>query len=58
MNSKTKGRLMLLAIVLFFALPAVVAKTVLTNHWYQSGVTNKGVLIEPRITRNSLGLVT
>ncbi|MEI8658070.1 hypothetical protein [Vibrio sp. Hal054] len=58
MNSKTKGRLMLLAIVFFFALPAVVAKTVLTNHWYQSGVTNKGVLIEPRITLSSLGLGT
>lgn len=56
MNSKTKGRLILLAIVLFFALPALIAKTVLTNHWYQSGVTNKGVLVEPRITLSSLGI--
>ncbi len=56
MNATTKGRVILVAIIAFFALPALLAKTVLTNHWYQSGVTNKGVLIEPRITLSSLGL--
>ncbi len=58
MNSKTKGRLILVAIVAFFALPTLMAKTVLTQRWYQPGVTNKGVLLEPRITMSSLGLDT
>ncbi len=56
MSQQMKGRLVLLVIMAVFALPALVAKTVLSNHWYQSGVTNKGVLIEPRITLSSLGL--
>lgn len=56
MQAKTKGRVILIAIVLFFALPALVAKAVLSNHWYQSGITNKGTLIEPRVTLNELGI--
>ncbi len=58
MSSQTKGRVILVAIVLMFAFPAVIAKTVLSNHWYQSGVTNKGILVEPRVTLNSLGIDT
>ncbi len=56
MSSQAKGRLILVAIILMFAFPAVIAKTVLSNHWYQSGVTNKGILVEPRVTLDSLGL--
>lgn len=56
MTSKNKGRLILIGIGLFFALPALVAQAVLSNHWYQSGATNKGQLIEPRVTMSSLGV--
>ncbi|MCG6217400.1 hypothetical protein [Vibrio furnissii] len=56
MTDKSKGRLILVGIVLFFALPALVAQAVLSNHWYQSGATNTGELIEPRVTMSSLGV--
>ncbi|HHF0503265.1 cytochrome oxidase biogenesis cluster protein [Vibrio diabolicus] len=56
MTSKvTKGRLMLIALVCMFALPAVIAKVILTQGWYQSGVTNRGVLVEPYTTLELLG---
>lgn len=52
-----QGRLKLLALVLIFALPVIAAHLILNQGWYQSGVTNKGVLIEPRFTFESAGLV-
>ncbi|MFH4683259.1 cytochrome oxidase biogenesis cluster protein [Vibrio diabolicus] len=56
MTSKvTKGRLMLIALVCTFALPAVIAKVILTQGGYQSGVTNRGVLVEPYTTLELLG---
>ncbi|MDY8147567.1 cytochrome oxidase biogenesis cluster protein [Vibrio sp. PBL-C16] len=56
MTSKvTKGRLMLIALVCTFALPAVIAKVILTQGWYQSGVTNRGELVEPYTTLEQLG---
>ncbi|NVD08513.1 hypothetical protein FCU94_16840 [Vibrio sp. JPW-9-11-11] len=55
-NPVYRGRLIFIALVLLFALPAVVAKTVLSQHWYQSGVTNKGVLIEPTLTLAALDI--
>ncbi|AVH30248.1 cytochrome oxidase biogenesis cluster protein [Vibrio diabolicus] len=56
MTSKvTKGRIMLIALVCTFALPAVIAKVILTQGWYQSGVTNRGVLVEPYTTLELLG---
>ncbi|EGA72129.1 hypothetical protein VISI1226_04974 [Vibrio sinaloensis DSM 21326] len=55
-NPVLRGRIIFVALVLAFALPAIVAKTVLVNDWYQSGVTNRGVLIEPAVTFESLGL--
>lgn len=56
MTSKvTKGRLMLIALVCTFALPAVIAKVILTQGWYKSGVTNRGVLVEPYTTLELLG---
>lgn len=48
--NRTKGRVILVAIILLFLIPAIAAKLILSQHWYQSGVTNKGVLIEPRRT--------
>lgn len=55
-KSVTRGRLTLVALVLFFALPFIVAKAILSNNWYQSGVTNHGELIEPRVTFASLAI--
>lgn len=55
-NPVYRGRVIFIGLVLMFALPAIVAKTVLTQHWYQSGVTNKGELIAPVATFESLGL--
>ncbi|MGF1777852.1 hypothetical protein [Vibrio nomapromontoriensis] len=55
-RAQWKGRLTLLVLVLFFALPFIFAKTILSNHWYQSGVTNHGVLVEPRVTLGDLGV--
>ncbi|GEA51695.1 hypothetical protein VIN01S_24990 [Vibrio inusitatus NBRC 102082] len=53
-----QGRLKLLALILIFALPVIAAHLILNQGWYQSGVTNKGELIEPRFTFESAGLVS
>jgi len=55
-NSVLRGRIIFVGLVVMFALPAIVAKTVLSQHWYQSGVTNRGELIEPMATLASLGI--
>ncbi|EJO9871393.1 hypothetical protein RFS42_004608 [Vibrio vulnificus] len=54
-STQNRGRFILLLLVFTFALPAIVAKVVLEQHWYQSGVSNKGELIEPYTTLQSLG---
>lgn len=56
-SSVRRGRLTLLALIVFFALPFIIAKAILSNHWYESGVTNHGALVEPRVTFESLDLV-
>ncbi|MCW8332392.1 hypothetical protein [Vibrio paucivorans] len=56
MNQKLRGRLLLLGLVFTFAMPALIAKLVLSNHWYQEGVTNKGTLLEPSVSYQSLGV--
>ncbi|KJY84485.1 hypothetical protein TW81_02860 [Vibrio galatheae] len=55
-NPVYRGRIIFIGLVVMFALPAIMAKTVLSQHWYQSGVTNQGELIEPFTTFDSLGL--
>ncbi|MDN3611987.1 hypothetical protein ACODM8_17015 [Vibrio ostreicida] len=55
-NPVIRGRLILVGLVVMFALPALIAKTFLVNHWYSSGVTNKGQLIEPKQSFSALGL--
>lgn len=47
---RSRGRLVLVGLILIFALPAIIAKTVLEQNWYTSGVTNTGELVEPRVT--------
>ena len=55
-SRRTKGRLVLVGLVLIFALPAIIAKTVLDQNWYTSGVTNSGELVEPRVTLADFGV--
>ena len=53
---RSKGHLMLIGLILIFALPAIIAKTVLDQHWYTAGVTNSGELVEPRVTLEDFGI--
>ncbi|MDN2665816.1 hypothetical protein OW495_03750 [Vibrio sp. 14N.309.X.WAT.E.F5] len=53
---RSKGRVMLIGLILIFALPAIIAKTVLEQHWYTAGVTNSGELVEPRMTLEDVGI--
>lgn len=55
-NRVVRGRLILVSLVLLFALPVIVAKVILSNNWYQSGVTNNGQLFDPVVSYKSLGL--
>lgn len=49
-NTVLRGRLMLIALVVVFALPALAAKVILTMNWYQPGVTNQGQLVQPSVS--------
>ncbi|USD65054.1 hypothetical protein [Vibrio sp. SCSIO 43136] len=51
-----RGRLILLSLIALFALPAGIAKLFLSMNWYQTGVTNKGVLVEPATYWKDFGL--
>lgn len=55
MNSPTSGARPLLLLVAAFALPVVLAKLVLSQHWYTEGVTNKGQLFASPTSYQSLG---
>ncbi|OPH53777.1 cytochrome oxidase biogenesis cluster protein [Vibrio campbellii] len=54
-NAVTKGRIVLVSLVCLFALPAIIAKVVLSQGWYETGVTNRGELVDPYITLEQLG---
>ncbi|HHP0450894.1 TPA: cytochrome oxidase biogenesis cluster protein [Vibrio harveyi] len=54
-NAVTKGRIVLVSLICLFALPAIIAKIVLIQGWYETGVTNRGELVEPYITLEQLG---
>ncbi len=56
MNSLFKSRLSLILVLVAFILPVILAKLVLDNHWYQGGVTNKGVLINKPVNYSTLGM--
>ncbi|MGR5238355.1 cytochrome oxidase biogenesis cluster protein [Vibrio alfacsensis] len=53
-----KGRIVLISLICLFALPAIIAKLVLSQGWYETGVTNRGQLIEPYTTLEQLGQVS
>lgn len=55
-KKRRKGRLLLIGLVVIFALPAIIAKTVLDQHWYNEGATNSGLLVEPRVTLGDLSI--
>lgn len=57
-SSQTKGRAVLILLIVMFAIPAIAAKIILTQNWYQAGVTNKGELIEPKLTYQMLSIDT
>ncbi len=54
-NAVTKGRIVLGSLICLFALPAIIAKVVLSQGWYETGVTNRGELVDPYITLEQLG---
>ncbi|WP_274879393.1 cytochrome oxidase biogenesis cluster protein [Vibrio harveyi] len=54
-NAVTKGRIVLVSLICLFALPTIIAKVVLSQGWYETGVTNRGELVEPYITLEQLG---
>jgi len=53
---KKKSRRNLFLVVSAFVLPIILAKLALTQDWLDSGVTNKGLLIENEVTLNDLGI--
>ncbi|NLS13802.1 hypothetical protein HGP28_12965 [Vibrio sp. SM6] len=54
-GNRTKGRIALIALVLVFVIPVLIAKLVLNQHWYQSGASNNGQLFTDYITLENLG---
>ncbi|PMJ98706.1 hypothetical protein [Vibrio sp. 10N.261.55.A7] len=55
-NTVWRGRILLIALVFVFAMPVISAKLILNNEWYESGVTNQGLLIDPPTNFQALGL--
>lgn len=49
MSSQFRARIALVAVIIAFAIPVIIAKVVLDNHWYQGGVTNEGTMLVPPI---------
>lgn len=56
LTAQTKGRIVLISLVLLFVLPALAAYLILSQNWYQPGVTNKGILLAPTVNYQSLGI--
>lgn len=47
MSSQFRSRAALIAVIIAFIIPVIVAKLVLDNRWYQGGVTNQGTMLVP-----------
>ncbi|MGO1189955.1 SCO family protein [Vibrio casei] len=52
----SSGKKVLWIMLLIFALPIIAAQLILSQHWYQTGVTNKGVLISPTLHYEDMGM--
>lgn len=51
-----KSRRSMIFLITIFGVPVILAKLALTFHWFDYGVTNKGVLVENSLTLEKLGL--
>jgi len=49
-KQRNRSRRTLLIVAGVFILPLIAAKLVLSLHWYETGVTNKGNLLDPPLT--------
>ncbi|MGF1697073.1 hypothetical protein L4C54_15500 [Vibrio lamellibrachiae] len=55
-NPVWRGRILLLSLIFVFSMPVISAKLILANNWYEPGVTNRGLLVEPSTTYTLLGV--
>lgn len=55
-RSPRSDKRVLWLMLVIFVLPVIAAKLILSMHWYQSGVTNHGQLIDPRLHYQDLQL--
>jgi len=55
-SRRLKSARPLALLLLAFLLPVVLAKLVLSQHWYQEGATNKGKLLPDNLSYASLGM--
>lgn len=55
-SSKAPGRRILWGMLIVFALPIIAAKLILSQHWYQSAVTNHGIFLEPPVFYHDFNL--
>ncbi|TLU64636.1 hypothetical protein FE810_11135 [Thalassotalea litorea] len=58
LTDKSKSRLSLILVIGVFAVPVIIAKLALTNHWFNEGVTNQGALLEQPLDLKELGINT
>lgn len=56
LTEQKKSRRSMILLIAIFAIPVIIAKLALTFHWFDYGVTNKGVLVSDEITLKKLGL--
>ncbi|WP_245879868.1 hypothetical protein [Vibrio gangliei] len=54
-NATSRKALWIMLVV--FALPVIAAKVILSQHWYQSGVTNHGVFIDKPVYYQDLNVI-
>jgi hypothetical protein len=56
-TQQKKSRTNMILVLVAFALPVILAKLALTQHWFSYGVTNKGTLVDSELTLTKLGIV-
>ena len=54
MNNKTRGRKGIIALVVVFAVPVILAKLALEMEWFNRAATNKGELLDPILHLNEI----
>lgn len=55
-EQQQKSRRSMIMLIAIFAVPVIIAKLALTFHWFDYGVTNKGVLVEGELNIEKLGI--